>query len=186
MRNIIRGVIWGSLIVGVLTVSLVGCAMPQVEVRTPSHDVIGSPELDTAAVAVLAPVASGKAVEVGGLLCAAADGSIEQHNHTTGTRGEVSVRFERGCLALYHSHPRSRESNANRVNRLPSMPTNFRRKGGSDATALLYGLPNYYRDPFGAVRVLEFRNGAYMVRTVSGDRLDGEADYGLQLWPKVR
>lgn len=169
------------LLVALIAIGCAGTGSQRMAPALPA-DVIGTPETDAAALAVLTETPAGKAVEVGGVLCPAADGSLERRHHATGTGGEVTVSFKRSerCVAMYHTHPRMAQLAANRKNRLPSMPTNWRKDGGSDATAVQMGLPNYYRDPFGDVRVLEYRGG-YRVRTVRGERLAGETDSGLAL-----
>ena len=89
----------------------------------------------------------------------------------SGEEAKARITPTSDTVAIFHTHPRYSGQGARKANNVN------RRPGELDHIAVGRGYPNYYRDPFGNIRVIERVDGNYRVRTIVGEDFKGQVDW---------
>jgi RHS repeat-associated protein len=101
-----------------------------------------------------------------------------------GGEDKTTLTWEDGVKAIYHTHPWDGDSPAlQRATKNGTRLPGDHGRGVNDAQPVReFGVPNFYKDAFGNVRVIERRSGDYYVRTIQGKPLSGETKGVGRIW----
>ena len=129
-------------------------------------DVVATSDMDKLAIAILNSLPDNKRVEQARAVMR--DGTQVLPTHCTNYSCSFKIDTSKVKFVV-HTHVRSNDDHsgiARLINKGRELP------GPGDHTFLDVGkAPNYFLTPRGNIRVLEYHNGRYRVRTVTGDNL---------------